>query len=122
MDYDFFHSFLEGKEDVNVEHKDLEVFSEDEELDVWARKVFQIDGSRYRLTIKQKEMGRENAYNVKIVESDPLKLEDGYTDWRRPKETNYAFRNDYGFELNLREFLEDETEIEFENLQERLSL
>jgi hypothetical protein len=35
-------------------------------------------------------------------------------------ETNYASRNDYGFELNLREFLETETNLEFNNLQERL--
>jgi hypothetical protein len=68
---------LEGKDNVNVEYKDLEVFSEDKNLDVWARTIFQVDGSRYRLTIEQREMGRVNSYNVSIAESEPLKLEDG---------------------------------------------
>jgi hypothetical protein len=79
MEYDFFHTFLEEKDQVEVEFKDLEVFSEDEDIDMWARMEFNLDENKYRVTIKQREMGRGRSYNVKISESEPLKLEDGYT-------------------------------------------
>lgn len=119
MDYNFFDTFLEENDQVKVEYKDLEVFSKDEDIDVWARMVFQLDENKYRVTVKQRDLGGRNSYHVRIAESEPLKLENG-SNWRKVNEINYASGNNYGFELNLRDFLETETDLEFENLQDRL--
>lgn len=88
MEYEFYYDFLEVNDDFEV----------DRDVDT------------------SPENGNSN-YALKISEKKPLKIDDGFTNWRRILDKEYDNHKAAGFEVALSYDIEEVTPIEFKSQQ-----
>lgn len=123
MDYQFYNEFLHDIGGLEVEDVVLEnIPDEDLSTDLWYEAVLEGEDKKYRVWISEDNSPDRSGisnYGLEIAEKKPLKIDLGYTKWRR-KKTEYKGRNNLRFEIDVKEALENELPIEFQNKQTTL--
>jgi hypothetical protein len=124
IDYQFYNEFLHDIGGLEVEDFVLEnIPDEDLSTDLWYEAVLEGEDKKYRVWISEDNSPDRSGisnYGLEIAEKKPLKIDSGYTKWRRIKKTEYKGRNNLRFEIDVKEALENELPIEFQNKQTTL--
>ena len=119
MEYEFYYDFLEVNDDFEVD-RDVDTSWDDNwDIDVWASFEIDLGDKKYRIRITEDsspENGESN-YALKISEKKPLKIDDGFTNWRRILDKEYDNHKASGFEVALSYDIEEVTPIEFKSQQ-----
>jgi len=113
MEYEFYMDFLEEEDSIEVEGDDTEIFAEDLDIDIWAEYKLDIDGEKYRLTIKEDaapNSGNAN-YSVRLSEKSKLGIDEGYTNWKKTFEKEYSRVNPSDFKASLEQDLSEEIPV-----------
>lgn len=121
MDYEFYIDFLE-EDSPEVEDRDLEIFAEEYDIDIWAEYELDVDGEKYRLNITEDaspNSGNAN-YTVKISEKKGLNIGEGFTDWRKTFEREYNRVKAAGFRGSLKQDLVREISVDLDIQQTQL--
>ena len=122
MDYEFYMDFLGEENSLEVEDRDMEIFAEEYDIDVWAEFKLDVDGEKYRLTIKEDaspNSGNAN-YSVKLSEKSKLSIDDGYTNWRKALDMQYSRVKASGFKSSLKQDLMEEIPVNLDIHQTQL--
>jgi len=122
MDYEFYMDFLGEENSLEVEDRDMEIFAEEYDIDVWAEFKLDVDGEEYRLTIKEDaspNSGNAN-YSVKLSEKSKLSIDDGYTNWRKAFDMQYNRVKASGFKSSLKQDLMEEISVNLDIHQTQL--
>jgi len=122
VEFDYYERLLESSENAEIERTEQELFNHDEDtdIDLWTRVDLDKGDKKYRITFTEDHspVYDRTHYEVKISEKKPLKLEDGWTNWRKVEQERYENYRQSSFKTELVGELSEYFEIDGEEFKQ----